>query len=65
MGLVQMEIYVVAHETFTEQNVFFTHKKAAEEYLEKVRQDWRIETLKEGTQFEAEFLHSIKPPCQG
>lgn len=70
-----MEIYVVVHDTYTEQNVFFTDRATAEQYLEKVAadpdtmstvDDWRIETLTEGQKFEAEELAEIGlPPTNG
>lgn len=63
-----MEIYVVVHDTYMEQNVFFTNKAAAQEYLEKAVADgapptpgfWRIEKLTEGVKFEADELYRIR-----
>lgn len=68
-GWIEMEIYVVAHRDYTDENVFFTSRITAEEYLERraadlecPKEEWRIEKLTEGAGFSAEFLETLNRP---
>ncbi len=59
---------MVANQESFDDNVFFTSKITAEDYLASkvadpdsftLKEDWRIETLTEGHRFEADFLGAI------
>lgn len=65
LGISIMEIFVVVHATFTNENVFFQNAEAAQQYIDKRVaelgnlsdwRDWRIVKLKEGKRFEGEEL---------
>ena len=60
-----MEIFIVAHATYTNENVFFQNFEIALQYIDQRvvelgnlsdRRDWRIVKLKEGKRFEGEEL---------
>lgn len=63
-----MDIYVVVHACYSDENVFFTSFEKAQQSIDKriaepvskdftnVRDCWRIVRLKEGERFEADEL---------
>lgn len=70
-----MEIFVVAHSTYLDENVFFSKMEDAQQYMDAVRrdrdldfndsEDWWIVSLEEGVTFDAEDLPCVRKVVKG